>query len=155
MYEIGNLVTELCNKHGRKRESLMPILQGVVEKHNYLSDEAIVNIAKELDLSSADVYGTASFYSFLDTEKRGKFVIRVCKSIIAEMKGKHQILRTIEKSLGIKLGETTSDGMFTLLETNDIGWSDHEPSMLINEKPYTDLTPKKTVEILSQYMEQN
>ena len=79
MYQIGNLVKELSDKHGRVRESLMPILQGIVEKHNYLTDEAMVEVAKELDISAADVYGTASFYTFLDTETRGKYVIRICK----------------------------------------------------------------------------
>ncbi|MCD4770194.1 MAG: NAD(P)H-dependent oxidoreductase subunit E, partial [Bacteroidales bacterium] len=81
MYQIDNLVKDLVKQHGRKREALMPILQGVVAEHNYLTDEAMVEIARELDLSAADVYGTASFYTFLDTEPRGKYVIRVCKTI--------------------------------------------------------------------------
>ncbi len=81
MYQLGNLVQELSDKYGRDRASLMPILQCIVKKHNYLTDEAMVEVAKELDLSAAEVYGTASFYSFLDTEERGRFVIRVCRTI--------------------------------------------------------------------------
>jgi NADH:ubiquinone oxidoreductase subunit E len=81
MYNTGNMVKELAEKYGRKRESLMPILQDIVKKHNYLTDEAMVEVATELDLSAAEVYGTASFYTFLDTEERGKNVIRVCKTI--------------------------------------------------------------------------
>ena len=61
MYQVGNLVKELSAKHGRDRASLMPILQGIVQKHNYLTDEAMVEVAKELDISAAEVYGTASF----------------------------------------------------------------------------------------------
>jgi NADH:ubiquinone oxidoreductase subunit E len=76
MYHIGNLVKELSDKHGHARESLMPILQGIVDKHNYLTDEAMVEVARELDISAAEVYGTASFYTFLDTNVRGKYVIR-------------------------------------------------------------------------------
>jgi NADH-quinone oxidoreductase subunit E len=86
MYQLGNLVKELSEKHGRARESLLPILQEIVERHNYLTDEAMVEVAKELDISAADVYGTASFYAFLDTQVRGKYVIRVCKTITCSMK---------------------------------------------------------------------
>ena len=153
MYQVGNLVKELTNKHGRSRASLMPILQGIVEKHNYLTDEAMVEVAKELEISAAEVYGTASFYSFLDTKPRGKYVIRVCKTITCSMKGKNDILQTLEDMLKIKVGETTSDMMFSLLETNCIGWCHKAPAILINEIPYTELTPEKVVEIIKSYMQ--
>jgi len=55
MYQVGNLVKELSAKHGSRRESLMPILQDIVQKHNYLTDEAMVEVAKELDISAAEV----------------------------------------------------------------------------------------------------
>jgi NADH:ubiquinone oxidoreductase subunit E len=152
MYQIGNLVKELTEKHGRRRDSLMPILQGIVEKNNYLTDEAMVEVAKELDLSAAEVYGTASFYTFLDTEIRGKYVIRVCKTISCSMKGKGDIIQTIEEMLKIKVGETTSDRQFSLVETNCIGWCHKAPAILINDLPYTELTPEKVVEILKSYM---
>ena len=152
MYQVGNLVKELSEKHGRERSSLMPILQGIVEKHNYLTDEAMVEVAKELDISAAEVYGTASFYTFLDTSARGKYIIRICKTITCSMKGKNEILHTLEDMLKIKVGETTSDKMFSLLETNCIGWCHKAPAILINEMPYTELTPEKVVEIIKSYM---
>ena len=148
MYHLGNLVKELSDKHGRGRDSLMPILQGIVEKHNYLTDEAMVEVAKELDISAAEVYGTASFYTFLDTSVRGKYVIRVCKTITCSMKGKSEIIQTIEDMLKIKVGETTSDKLFSLIETNCIGWCHKAPAILINDMPYTDLTPDKVVETI-------
>ncbi len=152
MYQIGTMVKELTEKHGRRRDSLIPILQGIVEKNSYLTDEAMVEVAKELDLSAAEVYGTASFYTFLDTEVRGKYVIRVCKTISCSMKGKAEIIQTIEDMLKIKAGETTADRMFSLVETNCIGWCHKAPEMLINDLPYTELTPEKVVEILKGYM---
>lgn len=152
MYQTGNLVKELSEKHGRERKSLIPILQGIVEKYNYLTDEAMVEVAKELDISAAEVYGTASFYTFLDTTVRGKYVIRVCKTITCSMKGKGEIIQTLEDMLKIKVGETTSDRMFSLVETNCIGWCHKAPAILINEMPYTDLTPEKVVEIIKGYM---
>jgi NADH:ubiquinone oxidoreductase subunit E len=153
MYNVGNLVKELSDKHGRARESLMPILQGIVEKHNYLTDEAMVEVARELDISAAEVYGVASFYTFLDTSVRGKYVIRVCKTITCSMKGKGEIIQTLEDMLKIKVGETTSDRQFSLVETNCIGWCHKAPAVLINEIPYTELTPEKVVEIIKSYMQ--
>lgn len=153
MYQVGNLVKELSEKHGRDRESLMPILQGIVEKHNYLTDEAMVEVAKELDISAAEVYGTASFYTFLDTQERGKYVIRVCKTITCSMKGKGEIIQTLEDMLKIRVGETTSDKLFSLIETNCIGWCHKAPAILINEMPYTELTPEKVVEIIKSYLQ--
>ncbi len=152
MYQVGNLVKELTDKHGRARDSLMPILQGIVAKHSYLTDEAMVEVAKELDISAAEVYGTASFYTFLDTKERGKYVIRVCKTITCSMKGKGEILEVLEDMLKIKVGETTSDKLFSLMETNCIGWCHKAPAILINEMPYTELTPEKVVEIIKGYM---
>lgn len=147
-----SIVKELARKHGRNRESLIPILQGLIEKNHYLTDEALVEVARELDISSAKVYGTASFYTFLDTEERGEYVIRICKTISCSMKGKIDVLHTLEDTLKIKVGETTTDKKFTLLETNCIGWCHKAPAMLINDTPYTELTPKKVTEILQEYM---
>jgi len=152
MYHTGNLVKDLAEKHGRKRESLMPILQDIVRKYNYLTDEAMVDVATELDISAAEVYGTASFYTFLDTEPRGKNIIRVCKTITCSMKGKNDIINTIEDILKIKVGETTPDKMFTLLETNCIGWCHKAPAILINDMPYTDLTTETVIDVIKGYM---
>lgn len=143
---------ELAEKYGRNRESLMPILQDIVRKYNYLTDDAMVEVATELDISAAEVYGTASFYTFLDTELRGKNVIRVCKTITCSMKGKNDIINTIEEILKIKVGETTPDKMFTLLETNCIGWCHKAPAILINDMPYTDLTTETVIDVIKGYM---
>lgn len=88
----------------------------------------------------------------MDTEVRGKYVIRICKTISCSMKGKIEVLHTIEETLKIKVGETTSDKKFSLLETNCIGWCHKAPAMLINDTPYTELTPKKVSEILQEYI---
>jgi NADH:ubiquinone oxidoreductase subunit E len=153
MYQSENLVKELTDKHGRSRQSLIPILQGIVEKYNYLTDEAMVEVAKELEISAAEVYGTASFYTFLDTRIRGKYVIRVCKTITCSMRGKGEIIQILEDMLKIKVGETTSDRMFSLIETNCIGWCHKAPAILINDMPYTELSPEKVVEIIKGYMQ--
>ena len=151
MTECKSLVQELASKHGRDRTSLLPILQGVVAKNHYLSDSCMTEIAKELDLSAAQVYGTATFYSFLDTEPRGEYVIRVCKTITCDMHGKKTIIQTLEDMLKIKTGETTPNKKFTLLETNCLGWCHEGPAMLINDTPYSGLTPEKVHDIIIEY----
>jgi len=148
----NELVRELANKHGRTRESLLPILQDLVVRNRYLSKQDMVDVASELDISAADVFGTATFYSFLDTEVRGRFVVRICKTISCAMKGKNDVLSTIEEILKIKVGETSPDKKFSLLETNCIGWCHKAPAMLINDTPYTELTPEKVTEVLREYI---
>jgi len=148
----NNLIKELVEKYGTDRTSLMPILQGVVLEHNYISDADMTEIARELDLSAAQVFGTATFYSFLDTVARGRFVIRVCKTITCDMHGKKMIVQTLENLLKIKVGETTQDKKFTLLETNCLGWCHKGPSMLVNNDVFSDLTAERVHEIIAEYM---
>lgn len=151
MAEIAKIIQEKIECHGRDRKALLPILQGIMEEKNYVDNHDMVDIARVLDLSAADVYGTASFYSFIENEEKGKFVIRVCKSITCEMKGKHKVLSALEEELRIKLGETTHNKKFSLLQTNCLGLCDVGPAMLVNDQPYTHLTPEKIHDILSDY----
>ena len=152
MPQIEELVRNIVSKTGTDRENLLPILQEVTRHERYLSEEAITQIAKAMDLSCAEVYGVASFYTFLDTVPRGQNIIRICKTISCYMAGKDKIVKAIEKKLRIKLGETTPDNRFTFLATNCIGWCHKGPAMLINDKVYTELTAEKAVAALEEYL---
>lgn len=152
MMTLTESVNKKVEKHGTTREALLPILQDIVTEKSYLSDQDMVEVARQLDISAADVFGTATFYSFLDTKPRGKYVIRICKTISCSMQGKHEVLETIEDILKIRLGETTADKQFSLLETNCIGWCHKAPAMLINDDPYTELNSEKVTEILREYI---
>lgn len=152
MIPVNDLIKNLADQYGRERCSLLPILQGVVEQEKYLSEYSMVEIARELDLPASEVYGTATFYSFLQYKKMGRFIIRICKTITCSMKGKNQVLLAIEEMLKVQPGETTPDGTFTLLQTNCLGFCHKAPAMLINSEVYTELTPEKVREILTTYM---
>ena len=152
MVAVLELIDNLTDQYGRDRSSLLPILQGVVQQENYLSEYAMIEIARALNLPAAEVCGTSTCYSFLEYKKMGKYLIRICKTITCSMKGKNQVLMTIEDMLKIKVGETTPDGMFSLLQTNCLGFCHMAPAMLINFDVYTDLTPEKVREILSGYL---
>ena len=151
MPDTTKLIENLVEKYGKKRESLLPILKGIIEEERYLSEERMLEVAKALDISGAEVYGTASFYSFIDLKPRGKHIIRVCKTIVCDMKGKNEVIKTIKDCLGINVGETTTDGMFTLLQTNCIGQCDHAPAMLIDGEVYNELNAEKVRNILKEY----
>ncbi|MFO7841828.1 MAG: NAD(P)H-dependent oxidoreductase subunit E [Fidelibacterota bacterium] len=151
MQKRDSAVKIAVEKHGKERKHLLPVLQEVKRVNNYLSRSDISDVAAEMGLSSAHVYGVASFYHFLDLEERGQNIIWVCKTISCYMKGANDILLALEEALKIKLGETTSDKKFTLLQTNCIGWCHKGPAMLVNDQPYTDLTPEKVVEIIHEY----
>jgi NADH-quinone oxidoreductase subunit E len=152
MNPISELIKNLADQHGRNRHNLLPILQGVVEQEKYLSEYSMIEIARELDIPTSEVFGTATFYSFLEHKKMGRYIIRICKTITCAMKGKNQVLLAIEDMLKIGVGETTADGNFSLLQTNCLGFCHMAPAMLINNDVFTELTPEKVREILSFYM---
>lgn len=155
MSNTNLLIKNLVKEHGTCRNSLMPILQGVVKEERMLSEEAMLKVAEELNLSSADVYGTASFYTFLDTVPRGKNIIRICKTITCHMKGKDEIINALEEELNINVGETTSDKKFTLLTANCLGWCHKGPVMLVNDDVYPEVTVEKALDIIHDYARNN
>lgn len=133
-------------------KDLLPVLQYIVSSEHYLSEDSMRTVSKMLHISPADVFGVATFYSFLDVSPVGENSIRICKSISCDLKGKHKIIDAIEKRLHIKPGETTPDKKFSLLTTNCIGWCHKSPAMLINDKVYTDLTPEKAVAAIEEWL---
>jgi len=151
MTNTVELIHELVEKHGKTRNALMPVLQGIVAREKFLSEDAMIAVARELDLSAADVYGTASFYTFLDTKPRGKNIVRVCKTISCHMQGKDEIIKAIEKHLMIKVGETSHDNKFTLLTANCLGWCHKGPVLLVNDEVFPSVTPEKAIEIIEEF----
>ncbi len=153
MTDVKELIQGKIKTFGNNRTALMPILQAIVEEKNHLDEEDMIEVAETLDISTADVYGTATFYTFLDTVPRGKYVIRVCKTISCHMAGKDEIMKALKEVLKIDVGETTPDKMFTLLTANCMGWCHKGPAMLINDDVYTELTKEKVMDIINDYQE--
>jgi NADH:ubiquinone oxidoreductase subunit E len=94
--------SEAINKHGVSRDSLLPVLQYVISKEQWLKEETMEEVAKAFGMSAAEVYGVATFYSFLDTEPRGRYVIRVCRTISCDMAGKKEIIESLKNELRLK-----------------------------------------------------
>ena len=117
----------------------------------YITPEFMTELADTLDIPVNDVYGVASFYSFLVTRPPGRNIIRICKSLPCHLKEGQAIIETIEKEIGIKPGNTTVDGRFSFELTNCIGLCDGASAMLINHDVHIKLTPKKIAGILAKY----
>ncbi len=130
---------------------MFELLQEAQSKTGFLSREAMAKIAETLSVSKSDVYGVATFYSFLSTKPQGRNIIRICQSLPCHMKDGQIVIDSIAKELGIKPGQTTSDGKFTFTITNCIGECDKAPAMLINDDVHGNLTPAKIADILKTY----
>lgn len=149
-----NAMTEeielLVAKHGNSRSSLIPILQDIQRKHKYIPDFAQQEVARLLDIHPVEVFSVISFYSFLNTAPKGKYIVRLCQTISCDLQGKAAVAKAIERELDIKFGETTRDNKFTLEFANCVGMCDQGPAMIINERVYTKLTPEKAIQILTE-----
>ena len=135
----------------KDRADLVERLKEVQHRYGHVPEGAIAELAESLAIPVHEVYGVASFYSFLSTKPLGRNVIRVCRSLPCYLKSAEMIMAAVEKELGIGLGETTPDGRFTFELTNCIGLCDHAPAMLVNGDPHVDLTPGKIKQILKSY----
>jgi NADH-quinone oxidoreductase E subunit len=142
-------VDEITKKAGKSRESLLPCLEAIQETSSYIPQEAITYLRENLDVPSVDIYGVITFYGMLTTEKQGKYVIRLCNSLPCHLNKSQELLKAVERELGIKSGETSGDRKFTLEVAACLGLCDKAPAMMINDKIYENLTPKKAKQILT------
>ena len=134
---------EICKKYNNDRGSMMNIVNDVQSEFGKVSSEAMEIIAKETGAHRVEVEGVVSFYSFLSTKQKGKIVVRLCNDVVDEMQGGKEVADAISEELGIKFGETTSDGKVTLEYAPCIGMCDQAPAALINDTVFTSLNPGK------------
>jgi NADH-quinone oxidoreductase subunit E len=135
----------------RDQRDLLVRLEAAQNKSDYLSPELIAELAESLGLSISEVYGVASFYSFLSVKPQGRNVIRICKSLPCLLKNSQTIIKSVQRAIGIKPGETTPDGRFSFELTNCIGACDGAPAMMVNNDVHLNLTPRKIAKILKAY----
>jgi NADH-quinone oxidoreductase subunit E len=132
------------------RELVVDVMLELQDHYGFLSDEALEKAAVLLGMTPLEMEELATFYTFIFREPVGKYVIHVCDSVICWMDGYESIRDHLSQKLGIKMGETTSDGLFTLLPVCCIGYCDRSPAVLINRKVYGPLTPEKLDNILEE-----
>jgi len=124
----------------------------IVQKHRgWVSDETLKDLAAFLGMTVEDLDGVATFYNLIFRKPVGRHVVTVCDSVSCWIMGYEKIRRRLTKDLGIELGQTTSDGRFTLLPIVCLGTCDHAPAMMVGRDLYRDLTPEKLQGILEKY----
>lgn len=138
--EKSKMIQEIVAKHQHSKGALIPILHEVQEAYGYLPDEVQEKIAKEMNIPKAEVFGVISFYSHFATNPTGKFKISVCMGTACYVKGAGEILDKLKEKLGVKVGETTKDGEFTLEECRCLGACGLAPVLTVNGKVYGRLT---------------
>ncbi|MFO8057012.1 MAG: NADH-quinone oxidoreductase subunit NuoE [bacterium] len=138
----------VLSSHERTRSELIPILQEVQDAQGYLSEEVVDRIAEFLGLSANDVYGVATFYAQFRYRPVGRHMVKVCQGTACHVRGGKQILEAVRKKLGIKTGETTEDGEYTLERVACFGSCALAPVVVIDDVVYGRMSPKKTEELL-------
>src|SRR5215467_5983086 len=134
-----------------KRSFLVPMLLYTQDELGYLTDEAIVYLAKKTDLTELEVRNVISYYSMLRTKPAGKYNIQVCTNICCMLRGADELMEHCEKKLGIGHKQTTSDGVFSLEEVECIGACSWAPAVQVNYDFHENLTNEKMDAVLEQY----
>lgn len=140
--------------HYPQRQAVCVEALRIVQRHRgWVSDQAVQEIAEFLEMTPDDVDSVATFYNLVYRKPVGRHVILVCNSVTCWVMGTEGIQTYLAERLGIRLGETTEDGRFTLLPVVCLGACDRAPAMMIDTELYGDLTPEKIDEILATYDE--
>ncbi|NNL75932.1 MAG: NADH-quinone oxidoreductase subunit NuoE [Desulfobacterales bacterium] len=147
-------LVEQINRAEHPQELVVDVMFAIQEHYGYLTDEGVQETAGLFNLSALEVEQLATFYTFIYREPVGKYVIHVCDSVVCWMNGYESVWKYLCRKLDIQPGETTSDGLFTLLKVCCIGYCDRSPAMLINLKAYGNLTVEKIDGILAKLREE-
>lgn len=133
-----------------KRSELIPMLQAMQRKFGYLSEEGMREIASYVKLPDNKIYGVATFYSQFYFSPRGEHEIKVCFGTACHVKGSVNIMEAMERELGIKCGETTSDYKFSLERVNCVGTCALAPVVMVDDDVYGRMESKKVKEVLDK-----
>ena len=144
-------IIEIIDRHAPIGESLLSIFQQMQEAFMYLPEEGLKAIAEKLQLPLTRVYSVATFYNAFSLTPKGKYVIQVCMGTACHVRGAMNITDEMERLLGIKRGETSQDGQFTLETVNCIGACALGPVMVLNGEYKGHLTRDKLGKILDNF----
>lgn len=143
-------VLNILSKYNNQRQNILFILKEIQnnDEDKEIKEEYCKIISREMDITLAKIYEIITFYSMFSNNKQGKYVIEICGSGPCYVSKSKEIVDYLEEKLEIKIGQTTTDNMFTLKLTSCMGSCDISPAMRIGEKVYGNLTRKKVDEII-------
>ena len=142
------LLDEVLNKYASVKGSLITILQKAQDIYGYLPVDVMYHIASAVGTTPAEVMGVATFYTQFRLQPVGKYLIMLCQGTACHVNGSERIEKAISEYLGIKDGETTGDGLFTLKNVACLGCCSLSPVMMINGETYGSLTPDSAISVL-------
>ena len=134
MIETLEPVTRITEKHGKQRSELITVLQDVQAAYSYLPEESLEIVSRELDVPLSKVYGVATFFKAFAFEPRGRHVASVCLGTACHVRGGTPVAEEFERRLGIRTGETTLDGQFTLETVKCLGCCAIGPVVVMDGK---------------------
>jgi NADH:ubiquinone oxidoreductase subunit E len=149
--QLEKIIAEYKGKSG----ALIPVLHQAQELFGYLAEDVQELVAEGLGIPLSEVYGVITFYSLFSTKPRGEHTIGVCMGTACYVKGAADILKAIQTGLGVEIGDTSADGLFTLTVTRCLGACGLAPVITIGEDVYGRLTPDKIPDILNKYRNDN
>jgi len=132
----ASIATEIINRFGARPEMLVQILHAFVSRYSFISDEAIRQIAAELNLSRADVHGVVSFYHDFRSKPPGKRVVKICQAEACQAMGSRALTAHAEDRLGVRMNSTSDDGEVTLEPVYCLGNCGCSPAMMIGDKVF-------------------
>ena len=144
-------INEICDRYANEKTPLMMILSDIQKEYGYIPLEVQELVSAKTGISVAEIYGVVTFYSFFSLTPKGKYVIGVCLGTACYVKGAQQIVDKFSEILGIKAGETSADGLFTLDALRCIGACGIAPAVTINGKVYPKLTVDAVPKIVEEY----
>lgn len=143
-------IERLRSRYPTRQAALLPVLHLAQDEFGHLSDEVIDLVANTLTLPSSHVFGVVTFYTMFHRDPHGANELMVCTNVSCMLRGANGILSHIEKRLGIKAGETTADGAFTLVEEECLAACANAPMMICGPQYFLDLTPEKVDKTLDE-----
>lgn len=143
-------VSEIVDSYGADRATSLAVLQEVQQTYSYLPREALKLVAERLEMPLSEVYHIATFYPRFTLAPRGEFCIRVCMGTACHVNGASRILEAFERELGIKAGECTPDGLYSLEATACLGACAQAPFVMVNEDPHPKMTVTRVPEVIEQ-----
>ena len=144
-------INEICDRYVEERTPLMMILSDIQKEYGYIPLEVQELVSERTGISVAEIYGVVTFYSFFSLKPKGKYVIGVCLGTACYVKGAQQVIDKFSEVLGIKAGETTADGLFTLDALRCIGACGIAPAVQINGKVFPKVTVDSIPKIVNEY----
>lgn len=148
-----SLLEPCLQKYATVPGMLITILQNAQDIYGYLPVDVILHISQRTGIKITKIMGVATFYSQFRLQPVGKYLIMLCQGTACHVNGSLQIEKVINEYLGIKDGETTEDGLFTLKNVACLGCCSLSPVMMINDETYGSLTPEKAVAIFKELQE--